>query len=94
VFLRHAFPAYFVMPGKCNANNMQHYRSFFKIQIIINLKSQLFIQRKYYFLKLCVGWCVLVCEWLDLEIYQESIYTHTQTHACAYVVWRCMSLSV
>jgi len=30
VFLRHAFPAYFVMPGKCNANNMQWYRSFFK----------------------------------------------------------------
>jgi len=29
VFLRHAFPAYSVMPGKCNANNMQRYRSFF-----------------------------------------------------------------
>jgi len=29
VFLRHSFPAYFVMPRKCNANNMQRYSLFF-----------------------------------------------------------------
>ena len=66
MFHRLSFPAYFVMPGKCNANNMQRYRSFFKVYVINEFKISTIYPETILFVKSCVwvGVCWSVSGWI------------------------------